>query len=79
MEGPKLAFGDTKDAERSREKIKPLICLSSGVNMTTGMLKVVAPPQITTPPTDQRVTEGAFVELRCETVGIPAPEVGYIT
>eukprot|EP00116_Pleurobrachia_bachei_P000258 sb/3460520/ len=49
-----------------------------GVNMTTGMLKVVAPPQITTPPTDQRVSEGAFVELKCETVGIPAPEVEWL-
>ena len=43
--------------------------------MTTGMLKVVAPPQITTPPEDQSVTEGMFVELVCETTGLPQPEV----
>ena len=43
--------------------------------MTTGMLKVVAPPQITTPPQSQSVTEGMFVELVCETAGMPEPQV----
>ncbi|XP_063687572.1 uncharacterized protein LOC134820861 isoform X3 [Bolinopsis microptera] len=51
---------------------------SEGVNMTTGMLKVVAPPQITTPPQDQSVTEGMFVELVCETTGLPQPEVRWL-
>ena len=44
--------------------------------MTTGMLRVVAPPDISTPPEDQTAVEGQFTELICVTTGIPQPEVG---
>ena len=38
--------------------------------MTTAMLKIVAPPQITVLPQDKNISEGTYVELTCQVKGM---------
>ena len=43
--------------------------------MTTGMLKVVAPPVVVVTPSEVNSTEGSYTQIDCAVQGIPEPEV----